>query len=67
MDVHGVEAHRHRYRRPASGVTVLAHLFGFIALILMLVWLLHYREGLDLDSNDNSNRIFNVQPVSFFD
>ncbi|KAL8535877.1 hypothetical protein ACS0TY_011501 [Phlomoides rotata] len=68
MDIHAVEGHhdRHRHRRSASGVTVLAHLFGLMALILMLVWLLHYREGIDLDSNDNSNRIFNVHPFLMF-
>ncbi|XP_051144973.1 probable transmembrane ascorbate ferrireductase 3 [Andrographis paniculata] len=57
--------HRYRYARPASGVTVLAHLFGIIAIILLLVWLLHYREGIDLDS-DNAYRVFNVHPFLMF-
>lgn len=49
----------YRYQRSASGLTVGAHLFGFLAIILMLVWLLHYRGGLEYDS-DNSDRVFNV-------
>lgn len=47
------------YKRSASGITVLAHLLGVTAVILLLIWLLHYREGIDLDSN-NAYRIFNV-------
>lgn len=39
--------------------SILAHLFGIIALILMLVWLLHYREGIEYDSG-NPLRVFNV-------
>ncbi|KAK6146672.1 hypothetical protein DH2020_020541 [Rehmannia glutinosa] len=60
-----IEAHRFRYRRPATSVTVFAHLFGILAIMLLLVWLLHYREGIDLDSN-NTNRIFNVHPFLMF-
>ncbi|GFP86552.1 probable transmembrane ascorbate ferrireductase 3 [Phtheirospermum japonicum] len=59
------EGHRYRYRRPASRMTVLAHLFGILAIMLLLVWLLHYREGFDLDSY-NTNRIFNVHPFLMF-
>lgn len=40
-------------------LAVLAHVFGITAIILMLVWLLHFRGGIDLDSDD-SNLIFNV-------
>ncbi|XP_071717553.1 probable transmembrane ascorbate ferrireductase 3 [Rutidosis leptorrhynchoides] len=46
-------------------ITVLAHLFGILANILMLIWLLHYREGLDLDSS-SPYRIFNVHPFLMF-
>lgn len=53
---------RERYRKRASRITVIAHLFGIIALVLMLVWLLHYRGGLDLDS-DNPYRILNVSSL----
>ncbi|CAL8995254.1 unnamed protein product [Prunus brigantina] len=55
----------YRYQRSASGLTVGAHLFGFLAIILMLVWLLHYRGGLEYDS-DNSDRVFNVHPFLMF-
>ncbi|MCD9561323.1 hypothetical protein HAX54_020380 [Datura stramonium] len=55
----------YQYYRPASRLTVFAHIFGVIAMILMLVWLLHYREGVDLDSYD-PNKIFNVHPLLMF-
>lgn len=55
----------YRYERSASRLTVGAHLFGILALILLLVWLLHYRGGLDYDS-DNSDRVFNVHPFLMF-
>ncbi|TKY59781.1 transmembrane ascorbate ferrireductase 3 [Spatholobus suberectus] len=41
--------------------TLFAHLFGLLALILLLVWLLHYREGIEYDS-ENALRVFNVHP-----
>ncbi|XP_057961515.1 probable transmembrane ascorbate ferrireductase 3 [Malania oleifera] len=55
----------HTYQRPSSGITVVAHFFGLLALTLLLVWLLHYRGGLDLDS-DNADRVFNVHPFLMF-
>ncbi|TQD89591.1 hypothetical protein C1H46_024837 [Malus baccata] len=54
-----------RYKRSASRLTVGAHLFGILAIILMLVWLLHYRGGIDYES-DNSDRVFNVHPFLMF-
>ncbi|KAE9601051.1 hypothetical protein Lal_00023814 [Lupinus albus] len=45
--------------------SVLAHLFGILAIILLLVWLLHYREGIEYDS-DNPLRVFNVHPLLMF-
>lgn len=48
------------YRGPASRLTIFAHLFGVLAFILMLVWLLHYRGGIEYDSYDGS-RVFNVR------
>ncbi|KAK7359504.1 hypothetical protein VNO77_01464 [Canavalia gladiata] len=45
--------------------TVFAHLFGLLALILLLVWLLHYREGIEYES-DNAFRVFNVHPFMMF-
>ncbi|XP_060196421.1 probable transmembrane ascorbate ferrireductase 3 [Lycium barbarum] len=49
----------------ASRITILAHIFGVIAMILMFVWLLHYREGVDLDSYD-PDKIFNVHPLLMY-
>ncbi|KAE8667258.1 putative transmembrane ascorbate ferrireductase 3 [Hibiscus syriacus] len=55
----------HNYRRSASRLTILAHLFGILAFILMLVWLLHYRGGIEYGSYDGS-RVFNVHPFLMF-
>ncbi|KAE8682996.1 hypothetical protein F3Y22_tig00111220pilonHSYRG00021 [Hibiscus syriacus] len=49
----------HNYRRSASRLTIFAHVFGVLAFILMLVWLLHYREGIEYDSY-NGYRVFNA-------
>ncbi|KAL6978525.1 protein-serine,threonine phosphatase [Sarracenia purpurea var. burkii] len=46
---------RQRYRKPASGITILAHILGVIFVILLLIWLLHYRGGINLDSNNAGN------------
>ncbi|XP_039023648.1 probable transmembrane ascorbate ferrireductase 3 [Hibiscus syriacus] len=55
----------HNYRRSASRLTIFAHVFGVLAFILMLVWLLHYREGIEYDSY-NGYRVFNVHPFLMF-
>ncbi|BAT74271.1 transmembrane ascorbate ferrireductase [Vigna angularis] len=47
------------------GTTIFAQLFGLLALILLLVWLLHYREGIQYDSDD-PYRVFNVHPFMMF-
>ncbi|XVE74561.1 hypothetical protein DITRI_Ditri12bG0026900 [Diplodiscus trichospermus] len=61
-----VDTHTHRpYRRSASRLTIFAHLFGILAFILMLVWLLHYRGGIEYDSY-NGDRVFNVHPFLMF-
>ncbi|XP_058213002.1 probable transmembrane ascorbate ferrireductase 3 [Rhododendron vialii] len=52
---------RGRYRRTASGITALAHLLGVLAILLVLLWLLHFREGIYYDSG-NPDRVFNVHP-----
>ncbi|PNX75154.1 putative transmembrane ascorbate ferrireductase 3-like protein, partial [Trifolium pratense] len=49
----------------AIGISGLAHLFGIISIILLLVWLVHYREGIDYDSDDGF-RVFNVHPLMMF-
>ncbi|KAK1552081.1 hypothetical protein Q3G72_010002 [Acer saccharum] len=53
------------YRRSASRLTIAAHLFGILAIILMLVWLLHYEGGIEYDSDD-PQRVFNVHPFLMF-
>ncbi|KAH9794380.1 hypothetical protein WN944_011386 [Citrus x changshan-huyou] len=53
------------YRRSASRLTVGAHLFGILAIVLLLVWLLHYRGGIEYDSDD-PHRVFNVHPFLMF-
>ncbi|KDP38167.1 hypothetical protein JCGZ_04810 [Jatropha curcas] len=55
----------YRYRRSASRLTVVAHLFGILAFILMLIWLLRYRGGIEYDSYD-ADRVFNVHPFMMF-
>ncbi|KAH7570825.1 hypothetical protein JRO89_XS05G0200100 [Xanthoceras sorbifolium] len=57
--------YRASYRRSASRLTIAAHLFGILAIILMLVWLLHYRGGIEYDS-DEPHRVFNVHPFLMF-
>ncbi|RDX87858.1 putative transmembrane ascorbate ferrireductase 3, partial [Mucuna pruriens] len=47
------------------GISGLAHFFGVLAFILLLVWLLHYRGGVDYDSDDGS-RVFNVHPLLMY-
>ncbi|CAL1392522.1 unnamed protein product [Linum trigynum] len=53
------------YRRSASRLTIGAHFFGVLAIVLMLIWLLHYRGGIEYDSN-NPARVFNVHPFLMF-
>lgn len=60
-----MDLEREWYRARASRITAVAHLFGILAIILMLIWLLHYRGGLDLDS-DNPYRVLNVHPFLMF-
>ena len=48
----------------ASRLTIFAHVFGILAFILMLVWLLHYRGGIEYDSYDAS-RVFNVRKQNY--
>lgn len=62
MDVH---PERSWYHTSASRITAVAHFFGILSIILLLVWLLHYRGGLDLDS-DNPSIILNVHIFLMF-
>ncbi|KAJ0037556.1 hypothetical protein Pint_22490 [Pistacia integerrima] len=63
MDNYGYE--RASFRRSASRLTVAAHLFGILAIVLMLIWLLHYRGGIEYGSY-NSDRVFNAHPFFMF-
>ena len=49
----------YRYRRSASNLTMFAHLFGILSVILMLIWILHYRGNIEYNS-DNQASVFNV-------
>ncbi|MED6193670.1 hypothetical protein PIB30_021645 [Stylosanthes scabra] len=49
----------------SSSTLALAQLFGFLGLILLLVWLLHYRGGIEYDS-ENPDRVFNVHPFMMY-
>uniref|UniRef100_A0A6M2ELC0 Cytochrome b561 domain-containing protein n=1 Tax=Populus davidiana TaxID=266767 RepID=A0A6M2ELC0_9ROSI len=60
-----MDSNRAIYRQSASRLTVVAHLFGILAFILMLVWLLHYRGGIEYHS-DNSDRVFNAHPFFMY-
>ncbi|MED6143430.1 hypothetical protein PIB30_006004 [Stylosanthes scabra] len=42
--------------------TYVVHVLGVVAIILVLVWNIHFRGGLAWDS-DNKNLIFNLHPV----
>ncbi|XP_010271183.1 PREDICTED: probable transmembrane ascorbate ferrireductase 3 [Nelumbo nucifera] len=52
-------------RRRPSRATAVGHFFGVLAAILLLTWLLHFRGGLDLDS-DNKDKVFNVHPFLMY-
>ncbi|KAK8567403.1 hypothetical protein V6N13_105372 [Hibiscus sabdariffa] len=62
---HQVAVVTHNYRLSASRLTIFAHVFGILAFILMLVWLLHYRGGIEYDSY-YGDRVFNVHPFLMF-
>ncbi|KAI4302119.1 hypothetical protein MLD38_037905 [Melastoma candidum] len=57
----GVIVDRSRLGEAAVVMTRLAHLFAVAVFILLLVWLFHFREGLDYYSYD-PYRVFNVHP-----
>ncbi|XXG51229.1 hypothetical protein AAC387_Pa02g5048 [Persea americana] len=55
-------ARNSRFLITATPVTIIAHLMGITATTLVLVWTLHFRDGLSLNS-ENKQKIFNVHPV----
>ncbi|XP_020553115.1 probable ascorbate-specific transmembrane electron transporter 1 [Sesamum indicum] len=50
------------YLAPAFPFTILARLVALAVIGLVLVWLLHFREGLAFRSDDKA-KIFNVHPL----
>ncbi|EYU45963.1 hypothetical protein ABFS82_04G086200 [Erythranthe guttata] len=50
------------YQASAFPATVLAHVSAAAIVTLVLVWLLHFREGLAFKS-DNKAKIFNLHPL----
>lgn len=50
---------RSKLHATATTITKLAHLVGVTLFILVLFWLLHYREGIKYSSSNNF-RVFNV-------
>nr|XP_016472189.1 PREDICTED: probable ascorbate-specific transmembrane electron transporter 1 isoform X2 [Nicotiana tabacum] len=50
------------YRVSPVPMTLFAHLLFIAITTLMLVWLLHFREGLDFTST-NKPKIFNIHPL----
>ncbi|KAF3320522.1 putative ascorbate-specific transmembrane electron transporter 1 [Carex littledalei] len=46
----------------ARHVTTAAHILALIVAILMIVWVVHYQGGANINSED-SNIVFNVHPL----
>ncbi|XP_039782849.1 probable transmembrane ascorbate ferrireductase 3 [Panicum virgatum] len=51
----------HHHPIMASRVSMLAHVLFLTTAVLMLVWLLHYRGGINIQSED-PEQVFNVHP-----
>ncbi|CAN6298022.1 unnamed protein product [Urochloa humidicola] len=51
----------HHHSIMATRVSMLAHVLFLTTAVLMLVWLLHYRGGINIQSED-PEQIFNVHP-----
>ncbi|XP_020102432.1 probable ascorbate-specific transmembrane electron transporter 1 [Ananas comosus] len=47
----------------ATHARTVAHILALVAVILMLVWVLHYRGGANLRSDADPELIFNVHPL----
>ncbi|KAM6546757.1 hypothetical protein CsatB_027493 [Cannabis sativa] len=54
-----------RRRGSGAGLRGLAYLFGILSIILMIIWLLHFRGSIEYDSQ-NPARVFNVHPLLMF-
>ncbi|ESQ35331.1 hypothetical protein EUTSA_v10008705mg [Eutrema salsugineum] len=60
-----LSADRTTFKRHSLLSTFVAHFFGILAIVLMLIWLLHYREGIEYGS-DNPLKILNVHPFLMY-
>ncbi|GAB4828682.1 hypothetical protein Ancab_018347 [Ancistrocladus abbreviatus] len=49
-------------RQAATRVTIFSQFFGVLNLVLMLIWLLHYRGGINIAS-DNPYLVWNAHPL----
>ncbi|KAJ1293879.1 hypothetical protein BS78_01G103100 [Paspalum vaginatum] len=58
---HGIIGSHYHSSVLASRVAMFAHLLFLSTAVLMLVWLLHYRGGINIQSED-PEQIFNVHP-----
>ncbi|BAT98842.1 hypothetical protein VIGAN_10019200, partial [Vigna angularis var. angularis] len=47
----------------AASITIVAHLLFIAITTLLLVWLLHFREGVAFFSSSNPTKIFNLHPL----
>ncbi|KAM3294471.1 hypothetical protein ACQJBY_037390 [Aegilops geniculata] len=61
MAIGGIIGGHHRHSVVASRVAMFAHLLFLTTAVLMLVWLLHFRGGINIQSDD-PEQIFNVHP-----
>ncbi|RWR79558.1 Cytochrome b561 [Cinnamomum micranthum f. kanehirae] len=55
----------HQLPISATIAALLAQLFGVVAMVLMFVWVLHYRGGINLNA-ENKSHIFNVHPFLMY-
>uniref|UniRef100_M8BZT9 Cytochrome b561 n=1 Tax=Aegilops tauschii TaxID=37682 RepID=M8BZT9_AEGTA len=61
MAIGGIIGGHHRHSVVASRVAMFAHLLFLTTAVLMLVWLLRFRGGINIQSDD-PEQIFNVHP-----
>ena len=60
MAIGGIIGAHQRHSVVASRVAMFAHLLFLVTAILVLVWLLHFRGGINIQSDD-PDQIFNVR------
>jgi hypothetical protein len=65
MAIGGIIGGHHRHSVVASRVAMFAHLLFLTTAVLMLVWLLRFRGGINIQSDD-PEQIFNVRTATRF-